>query len=72
MDICGNAHRVDRTRRGVRLDGVDHYYAVFQIAGRSTVIQDDRPVQLAAGDIALLDSARPVTYMTEERYGQWL
>jgi AraC family transcriptional activator of tynA and feaB len=29
-------------------------------------------VQLAAGDIALVDSARPVTYITEERYGQWL
>jgi AraC family transcriptional regulator, positive regulator of tynA and feaB len=72
MDISGNAHRVDRTRRDVRLDGVDHYYAVFQIAGSSTVIQDDRPVQLAAGDIALVDSARPVTYVIEERYGQWL
>jgi AraC-like DNA-binding protein len=72
MDISCNARRVDRTRRDIRLDGVDHCYAIFQIVGRTTVIQNDHPVQLAAGDIALIDSARPVTYVAEEKYGQWL
>jgi AraC-like DNA-binding protein len=71
MDLSCNAHRVERTQRDVRLDGVDHCYAVFQVAGHSTMSQNDRPVQLAAGDVALVDSARPVTYVSEERYGQW-
>jgi AraC family transcriptional regulator, positive regulator of tynA and feaB len=71
MDLSCNAHRVERTQQDVRLDGVDHCYAVFQVAGHSTMIQKDRPVQLAVGDVALVDSARPVTYVSEERYGQW-
>jgi hypothetical protein len=29
MDLSCNAHRVERTQRDVRLDGVDHCYAVF-------------------------------------------
>src|ERR1700692_2054895 len=57
MDLSCNAHRVERTQRDVRLDGVDHCYAVFQVAGHSTMSQNDRPVQLAAGDVALVDSA---------------
>src|ERR1700726_1642240 len=34
IDLSCNAHRVERTQRDARLDGVDHYYAVFQVAGR--------------------------------------
>jgi AraC family transcriptional regulator, positive regulator of tynA and feaB len=77
MDITGNAQRVERTQRDVRLDGLDHYYAVFQVAGASTMIQNDRAVKLAVGDAALVDSARPVTYVpgktyvSENMYGQW-
>jgi hypothetical protein len=41
-------------------DGVDHCYAVFQIAGRSTIMQNDHAITLAVGDVALIDSARPV------------
>jgi AraC family transcriptional regulator, positive regulator of tynA and feaB len=40
-------------------DGVDHCYAVFQIAGRSTIVQNDHAVTLAVGDVALIDSAAP-------------
>jgi AraC-like DNA-binding protein len=71
MDLSCNTLHVERTQRDVRLDGVDHGYAVFQVAGHSTMIQNDRAVQLAVGDVALVDSARPVTYVSEERYGQW-
>jgi AraC family transcriptional activator of tynA and feaB len=77
MDITGNAQRVERTQRDVRLDGLDHYYAVFQVAGESTMIQNDQAVKLAVGDAALVDSARPVTYVSqktyvsEKSYGQW-
>jgi AraC-like DNA-binding protein len=69
--ISNNARRCERTRRDIRLDGVDHWYAVFQIGGRSTIIQDYRAVTLAAGGVALIDSAQPVTYVNGG-YEQWL
>jgi AraC family transcriptional regulator, positive regulator of tynA and feaB len=71
MDLSCNAQRVDRTQRDAGLDGVDHYYAVFQTAGESTVIQNDQAVKLAMGDAALVDSARPITYASEGRYGHF-
>src|ERR1700722_7581506 len=33
-DISNNVRRCERTQKNVRLGGVDHFYAVFQIAGR--------------------------------------
>jgi AraC family transcriptional activator of tynA and feaB len=66
VDICCNAHRFERTRRDVRLDDRDHYKAVFQVAGRSTIYQNDQCVQLAVGDVALVDVARPVTCVSED------
>lgn len=71
MDLSCNAPRVERTNKDFRLDGMEHYYAVFQVAGASTMIQSDEPVRLAVGDVAFVDAARPVTYVSEERYGQW-
>src|SRR5229473_2751214 len=53
-------------------DGMEHYYAIFQMAGQSTVVQNDHTVELAVGDVALVDAARPVTYVSEKRNGQWL
>src|SRR5260370_2003364 len=72
IDLGCNAHRVERTQRDVRLDGVDHYFVLFQVAGGSTIIQNDRVVQLSLGDAALVDSARPGTHVSEERCGQWI
>jgi AraC family transcriptional activator of tynA and feaB len=66
VDICCKAHRFERTQRDVRLDDRDHYKAVFQIAGRSTIYQNDQCVQLAVGDIALLDVARPITCVSDD------
>jgi AraC family transcriptional regulator, positive regulator of tynA and feaB len=70
-DISNNIHHCERTQRDVRLDGVDHCYAVFQMAGRSTIVQNDCAVTLAIGDVALIDSARAVTYVNEGNE-QWL
>ncbi len=78
--ICGfvtvslscNAPRVERTDRDFRSDGMEHYYAIFQMAGQSTVVQNDHAVELAVGDVALVDAARPVTYVSEKRNGRWL
>jgi AraC-like DNA-binding protein len=51
---------------------MEHYYAVFQLAGRSTMMQNDRITELTVGDVALVDSTRPVTYVSENRPGRWL
>jgi hypothetical protein len=40
-DISNNIRRCERTQSDVRADGVDHCYAAFQIAGRSTIMQND-------------------------------
>ena len=70
-DIGNNVRRCERTQKDLRLDGVDHFYVVFQIAGRSTIIQNDHAATLVAGDATLIDSARPVTYLNDGQE-QWL
>jgi AraC-like DNA-binding protein len=71
IDITCNAPRVERTERDVRLDDVEHFYAVFKVAGRSKVIQNDQAVDLGVGDATLVDSARPVIYVNDNGYGQF-
>jgi AraC family transcriptional activator of tynA and feaB len=66
VDLCCNAHRIERTDRDVRLDDLDHYEAVFQVAGRSTIYQNDQCVELAVGDVALVDAARPNTLVSDD------
>jgi AraC-like DNA-binding protein len=72
VEIAGRVNRVERTHRDTRLDGVDQYAAVFQIAGQSTMSQNGQVVQLAAGDVVLVDKARPVTYVSDGKSAQWL
>jgi AraC family transcriptional activator of tynA and feaB len=67
----GDAYRHERTRRDVRLANVDWYCALFQVAGRSGVTQNQHTVRLAAGDVGLLDGARPLTRISESG-SQWL
>jgi hypothetical protein len=40
--------------------------------GRSAMIQNDHASALAVGDVALVDSSRPVTYVPEDNRGRWL
>jgi AraC family transcriptional activator of tynA and feaB len=72
VDLSCNAHRIERTYQDVRLDGTDHFGVVFQLAGRSTLVQNDRVTELVVGDFALVDSTLPVTYIHENRPGRWL
>jgi AraC-like DNA-binding protein len=65
-DIRCKAHRFERNQRDVRLDDLDHYKAVFQLAGQSTIYQNDQCVQLAVGDVALIDVARPITWVSDD------
>ena len=71
MDLRCSAHRVVRTQRDVRLDDADHYYAVFQVAGGSMLLQNDQAVNLTVGDAALVDSARPFAHVLESGHGQF-
>ena len=65
-------HRVERSYRDVRCDGADHYLIMFQVAGQTAMTQIDQAAQLAVGDVALVDAARPVTYLSRFRSPQWL
>ena len=65
-----NAYRSARTQRDARLVGADYYYAVFQAAGRSALTQNDEVAQLAVGDVALIDAARPAACFAGD--SQWL
>ena len=65
MDVGCSAHRIGRTQRDIRLDGREHYSALLQLSGKSALIQNDQTVRLFAGDIALIDAARPVTFFGE-------
>jgi AraC family transcriptional regulator, positive regulator of tynA and feaB len=71
LDIGCNAHRIERSYRDVRLDGVDHYFAVFQVGGQSAMTHNDQSVRLAVGDVALVDAARPVTYFANNGSEPW-
>ena len=57
-------HQVERSYRDVRCDGADHYLIIFQVAGQTAMTQIDQAAQLAVGDVALVDAARPVTYLS--------
>ena len=69
-DSGRKAYRSERTYRDIRFAGADYYYAVFQVAGRSVMTQNDEVAQLAVGDMALLDAARPAACFADE--SQWL
>jgi AraC family transcriptional activator of tynA and feaB len=73
LDLTCNAARVERTKLDVRRDDMEYYYVSVQ-TGDSTIIHDDRVVNVAAGDVVLLDSTRPVIFAppAQHRYAQWL
>src|SRR3984893_15899183 len=71
VDLSYNAHRLERTHQDARVDGMDHYYAIFQVTGQSRIIQNDQNIELTVGDVALVDAARPVTYVSEKGSDQW-
>ncbi|WP_407158234.1 helix-turn-helix domain-containing protein [Bradyrhizobium sp. STM 3557] len=70
-EIRNNKCRCERTQRDIRIDGVDHCLAVFQVAGRSTIIQNDQAVALGVGDVAFIECARPATYLNDG-HEQWI
>ncbi len=71
VDLACNTVRVDRTELDIRRDDMEYYFVVAQLTGGSTIIQNDRVVNAAAGELVLLDSTRPVTFVGV-RQAQWL
>jgi AraC family transcriptional regulator, positive regulator of tynA and feaB len=71
VDLSCNAYRLERTHQDVRVDAMDHYYAIFQMTGQSRIIQNDQNIELTVEDVALVDAARPATYLSENVGGQW-
>ncbi|TPJ83263.1 hypothetical protein FJ434_19825 [Mesorhizobium sp. B2-5-13] len=71
LNMGCNAERIERTYRDARLDSVDHYFAVFQAAGRSAMSHNEQAVELAPGDVAFVDSARPATYFANNGSEAW-
>ncbi|QIO34859.1 helix-turn-helix domain-containing protein [Bradyrhizobium sp. 1(2017)] len=68
LSVC----RFERMHRDPRLECSDYYNAVFQIFGRSTLIQKDRVMTLAVGDIGFVDVARPVSLISCDPSCRWL
>lgn len=71
LNIGSNALRVERTQRDVRLDGIDHYFAVFQVAGRSVMSHNDQVFELAGDDVALVDATLPLSYSSGDGTASW-
>ena len=66
VDHGGASYRYERTRRDVRFADTDWYCALFPVAGRSWLTQNDQTIQLDVGDIGLLDGAKPSTRLSEK------
>src|ERR1700761_4901533 len=73
VDLTCNAARLDRTELDIRRDHMEYYYVTVQDTGESTIIHNDRVVKITAGDVVLLDSTRPVTFISPAQdSAQWL
>ena len=73
VDLTCNATRLERTALDIRRDNMEYYYLTVQDTGELTVIHNDRVLNIAAGDVLLLDSTRPVTFISPAQdRAQWL
>jgi len=70
-EVSSNAQRVERTQRDVRLDGADHYIAIFQVAGQSAMTHNEQALRCDVGDVVLVDAARPATFFASEAAELW-
>jgi AraC-like DNA-binding protein len=73
VDLTCSATRLERTQLDIRRDNMEYYYVTVQDIGESIIIQNDRVVNIAAGDVVLLDSTRPVTFISPAQdNARWL
>ena len=70
LDVMCNARRVERDYRDVRLDGADHYFVLLPLRSPVLVTQNEKAERLAMGDVALLDSTRPMKFLYQPRLNE--
>lgn len=62
LDVACNVDRIEREMADVRRDQVEHFFLIFQLGGRSSMIQNDRVADLSVGDGVIIDSVRPSSF----------
>src|ERR1700754_4385106 len=73
VDLTCNATLLERTKLDIRRDNMEYYFVTVQDTGESIILQNDRVVNVTAGDVVLLDSTRPVTFISRaQASAQWL
>ena len=61
-----------RSYRDVRLDGADNYFVLFQVDGKTILVDhNDEAARLAAGNVILGDSTRPLTWVADDKVHTW-
>jgi AraC family transcriptional regulator, positive regulator of tynA and feaB len=72
LDLASNTTTMQRSYRDVRLDGVDDYQVVFQAKGKTMLVDcDNGAARFAAGNVILVDAARPMTCVADEKVDTW-
>jgi AraC family transcriptional regulator, positive regulator of tynA and feaB len=72
VDLASNSRTLRRSYRDVRLDDVDQYFILFQVAGKTMLVNhNDRAVRHATGNVILLDGALPLTSLSDENGDTW-
>ena len=73
VDLTCNTTRLERTELDIRRDNKEYYFVTVQNTGESIIFHNDRVVNITAGDVVLLDSTRPVTFISPAQdSAQWL
>ncbi|MET4212564.1 helix-turn-helix domain-containing protein [Bradyrhizobium sp. LA2.1] len=73
VDLTCSATRLERTEQDIRRDNMEYYFVTVQDTGESIIIHNDRVVNITAGDVVLLDSTKPVTFISRAQdSARWL
>jgi AraC-like DNA-binding protein len=70
FDIRVSPHAVVRTPEHVARSGRDYYKLSMQLRGRSLLLQDGKEALLSPGDIAIYDTTRPYTLVSDDQMRQ--
>ena len=73
VDLTCSATRLERTELDIRRDNMEYYIVTVQDTGELIIIHNDRVVNITAGDVVLLDSTKPVTFISRAQdSARWL
>jgi AraC-like DNA-binding protein len=70
FDLSVSRHSVARTPELVARAGGDHYKLSMQLRGSTLLVQDGKEALLRPGDLAVYDTTRPYTLVSEGRMRQ--